>query len=215
MAKALSAALSVLVISLLLCVSPARSLSFEIHKERTKCMNEELHSGALVLGEYRVTDPKELDKPAIHKIHARLSDPDGYTLHLAEGVDKGQFGFKASTTGVYVACFWLENVDAKEAVVAVDLDWKTGVAAKDWGNIAKREHIDGVELELRKIEELVDSIHEEMLFLREKEQEMRAFNESTNTRIVVLGALSLLFCLLVAVFQSLHMKVFFERKKLL
>jgi len=27
-------------------------------------------------------------------------------------------------------------------VLQVDLDWKTGVAAKDWGNIAKKEKLD-------------------------------------------------------------------------
>lgn len=33
------------------------------------------------------------------------------------------------------------------------LDWKTGVAATDWGAIAKKEHLDALTVELRKLED--------------------------------------------------------------
>lgn len=40
-----------------------------------------------------------------------------------------------------MACFWLTNA-SPNAVINVALDWKTGVAAKDWASIAKKDKLD-------------------------------------------------------------------------
>jgi len=40
-----------------------------------------------------------------------------------------------------MACFWLTNAPPN-AAVNVALDWKTGVAAKDWASIAKKDKLD-------------------------------------------------------------------------
>lgn len=67
--------------------------------------------------------------------------------------------------------------DLKTAqVTKIQLDWKTGVAATDWDAIAKKEHLDGMATELRKLEQTVREIHEEMLYLRKREEQMRNLN---------------------------------------
>ena len=58
----------------------------------------------------------------------------------------------------------------------IKLDWKTGVAATDWGAIAKKENLDAMATELRKLEETVKEIHDEMLYLRKREEDMRNLN---------------------------------------
>jgi p24 family protein delta-1 len=58
----------------------------------------------------------------------------------------------------------------------IRLDWKTGVAATNWGEIAKKENLDAMAVELRKLEDTVKEIHDEMLFLRKREEEMRNLN---------------------------------------
>ncbi len=35
----------------------------------------------------------------------------------------------------------------------IKLDWRTGVAATDWNSIAKKEHLDALSVELRKLED--------------------------------------------------------------
>lgn len=53
----------------------------------------------------------------------------------------GTFAFTASETGDYMACFWA--ADHKPVMTfSVDFDWKTGVAAKDWSNVAKKGQIE-------------------------------------------------------------------------
>ena len=53
------------------------------------------------------------------------------------------------------------------------LDWRTGVAATDWAAIAKKEHLDALTVELRKLEDNIREVYSEMLQLQQREQEMR------------------------------------------
>lgn len=53
------------------------------------------------------------------------------------------------------------------------LEWKTGVAATDWNSIAKKEHLDALTVELRKLEDNIREVYSEMLQLQQREQEMR------------------------------------------
>lgn len=53
----------------------------------------------------------------------------------------GHFAFVAAEAGDYMACFWAP--DHKPPItLTVDLDWRTGVAAKDWSNVAKKGQVD-------------------------------------------------------------------------
>lgn len=53
------------------------------------------------------------------------------------------------------------------------LDWKTGVAATDWNAIAKKEHLDALTVELRKLEDNIREVYSDMLQLQQREQAMR------------------------------------------
>ncbi len=45
-----------------------------------------------------------------------------------------------------MACFWIPHATPGVQTLNVELDWKTGVAAKDWGEIAKKDKLDVREL---------------------------------------------------------------------
>lgn len=40
-----------------------------------------------------------------------------------------------------MACFWAAD-HKPQITLTVDFDWKTGVAAKDWSNVAKKGQVD-------------------------------------------------------------------------
>jgi hypothetical protein len=56
------------------------------------------------------------------------------------------------------------------------IDWRAGVAATDWDTIAKKEHLDQLSVEMRKVEGQIREIYAEMLQLQQREQEMRDLN---------------------------------------
>ncbi|KAL0318186.1 UNVERIFIED_CONTAM: Transmembrane emp24 domain-containing protein p24delta8 [Sesamum calycinum] len=147
-----------------------------------------------------------------------------------------------------MACFFAADHKPPTSLT-IDFDWKSGVAAKDWTNVAKKGrpgrsdhpnclpvHKMGwvkeetwkvskellglvvrmlMELELKKMFDVVQSIHDEMYYLRAREEEMQQLNRSTNNKMFWFSFLSILVCLSVAGLQLWHLKSFFEKKKLI
>lgn len=196
------------VMTVLMSACYVSSIHFDIEGSGNKCFSEDLNVKGLVLASYHVVS----ESPS--KISVKVTSPYGSSVHSQDHVSKGEFAFTATEAGDYTACFWIPDA-SKGSKVTVDLDWKTGIDAKDWDSIAKREKIDGVELELRKLEEAVNDIHGNMLYLRDREEKMRAVNEVTNSRMAWFSITSLFICLAVAGLQIWYLKSFFERKKLL
>lgn len=177
----------------------------------TKCVTEEIHNNVVVLGDYVViSDDNVHPTPTIS---AKVTSPYGNTLHSNENATHGQFAFTTNEAGLYLACFWVDHHGSGS--VSMNLDWKTGIAAKDWESVARKEKIEGVELELRKLEGAVEAIHENLLYLKNREAEMRIVNEATNSRVALYSMLSLAVCVGVSVLQIMHLKRFFQKKKLI
>ena len=89
------------------------------------------------------------------------------------------------------------------------------MAATDWDTIAKKEHLDALSVEMRKLEGQIREIYAEMLQLQQREQEMRNLNEETNTRVAWFSIFSLVVCVAAGAAQVLYLKSFFVRKKML
>ncbi|KAK9277710.1 hypothetical protein L1049_007257 [Liquidambar formosana] len=189
----------------------AQSIRFDLQSGHTKCIAEDIKSNSMTVGKYSIVNPNEGHPlPDSHKV----SSSYGNNYHYSDLVGSGQFAFTAAEAGDYMACFWAPD-HKPQATITVDFDWKTGVAAKDWSNVAKKGSIDVMEFELKKLFDTVTSIHEEMFYLREREEEMQELNRATNSKMAWLSFLSLFVCLSVAGMQLWHLKTFFERKKLL
>lgn len=65
----------------------------------------------------------------------------GNSYHSSENVQSGQFAFQAVEAGDYMTCFFA--IDHQPPLkIPIDFDWKSGVAAKDWSNVAKKGSLD-------------------------------------------------------------------------
>ncbi|PQQ11818.1 transmembrane emp24 domain-containing protein p24delta3 [Prunus yedoensis var. nudiflora] len=73
----------------------------------------------------------------------------------------------------------------------------------------------GLELELRKLEGAVEAIHENLLYLKGRESDMRDVSERTNARWHGSVCVSLAVCIIVSTLQLWHLKSFFLKKKLI
>ena len=72
----------------------------------------------------------------------QVTSPYGNNLHHRENTTHDQFAFTAHEAGNYLACFWVDGLNQKGGEVSVNLDWKTGIAAKDWESVARKEKIE-------------------------------------------------------------------------
>uniref|UniRef100_A0A0E0GNB8 GOLD domain-containing protein n=1 Tax=Oryza nivara TaxID=4536 RepID=A0A0E0GNB8_ORYNI len=120
-----------------------------------------------------------------------VTSPFGDIVHHKQKVSTGQFSFTTAEAGNYLACFSADGRN-KRLVVKLNLDWRVGIATKDWDSVAKKEKLEGVELELVKLETSVQAIHENLLLLRSKEANMRDTSEKTNARATWLSIISLI-----------------------
>jgi hypothetical protein len=97
----------------------------------------------------------------------------------------------------------------------VRVDWVTGVGARDWAAVAKRDHLHEVAALLAELEEELKGVFQEMLEMRTREEQMRNLSERVNAKVAWLSVLSLSVSCLLAVWQLAHMKAYFIKKKLL
>ncbi|KAF5748963.1 transmembrane emp24 domain-containing protein p24delta9 [Tripterygium wilfordii] len=206
---------TVVIIILGLLSITAQSLRFDLQSGQTKCISEDIKSNAMTVGKYSVVNPSEgHSMPETHRLTTRVTSPYGNNHHYGNHVETGNFAFTAAEAGDYTVCFWAPD-HKPPATVTIDFEWRSGLHAKDWSNVARKGQIEVMELELKKLYDTVISIHDEMFYLREREVEMQELNRSTNTKMAGLSFLSLMVCLSVAGLQLWHLKTFFERKKLL
>ncbi|PON81651.1 TMP21-related [Trema orientale] len=178
----------------------------------TKCVSEEIQNNVVVLGDYVVVSEDQAHSPTIS---VKVTSPYGNNLHHAENSTHGQFAFTTHEAGNYLACFWVDGTSHGGGDVSVNLDWKTGIAAKDWESVARKEKIEGIELELRKLEGAVEAIHENLLYLKSREAEMRNVSEKTNARVAWFSMMSVAVCIAVSALQLWHLKRYFQKKKLI
>lgn len=195
-------------------VPVAEAVWLTIPSSGTKCVSEEIQSNVVVLADYYIVDDEHAH---LHTatISSRVTSPYGNNLHHNENVTHGQFAFTTSEAGNYLACFWIGGEHQEGAGLTIGLDWKIGIAAKDWESVAKKEKIQGVELELLKLEGAVQAIRDNLIYLKNREAEMREVSEKTNARVAWFSMMSLGICIVVSVLQLLHLKRFFQRKKLI
>ncbi|XP_057973407.1 transmembrane emp24 domain-containing protein p24delta3-like [Malania oleifera] len=200
----------------------AEAIWLSLPTSGTKCVSEEIQNNVVVLADYVVVNDAH-DDGAHHDeasqrpptISARVTSPYGNSLHHIENVTHGQFAFTTTEAGNYIACFWLDGNHQGGAGVSINLEWRTGIAAKDWESVARKEKIEGVELELRKLEGVVEAIRQGLVYLKDREAEMREVSETTNSRVAWFSIMSLGVCIMVSAWQLWHLRHFFQKKKLI
>ncbi|KAK4365871.1 hypothetical protein RND71_013751 [Anisodus tanguticus] len=188
----------------------------EVSTSWPKCIHEEIRNNVLVFANYFVIrDDDHIQANVPPTVSVEVTSPFGNNLHHEENVTHGQFAFTTTEPGKYLACFLMNNNVPGSKSVTVGILWKTGIDAKDWDSIAKKEKIEGVELELMKLEGLVQTIRENLVYLKKREEEMRAVSERTNAAVARFSIMSLSICILAAAMQIWYLKCFFRKKKLI
>ncbi|KAJ3699642.1 hypothetical protein LUZ61_003347 [Rhynchospora tenuis] len=192
-------------------LTPIDAIIVDVPSGKVKCLTEDLHKGTLSSAQYRVVNAS-----ASHlTISTRVSGPNGEELHHLESVESGQFSLEVGTTGRHTACFWSPQFELT-ASVSVDVEWDLVTRARNPHDATiKGNLLEAMRLELKKLENAVKVIHDEMIYLREREADAQRLNKETVSKMSSLSLLSLAICLGVASLQIWHLKAFFESKKIL
>lgn len=97
----------------------------------------------------------------------------------------------------------------------IELDIDIGADAKDWSGIQAGEKLKPVETDLRRMEETVQEIVDELEYLKVREQKLRDTNESTNERVkwFAFGTMGMLVGL--GAWQIVYLRAYFRSKHLI
>jgi len=93
---------------------------------------------------------------------------------------------------------------------AIELDVDIGADARDWSSIQAQEKLKPIETDLRRIEEIVAEVVNDMEYLRAREHKLRDTNESTNERVkwFAFGTMGMLIGL--GVWQVIYLRAYFR-----
>jgi len=230
-----------LVLGVLARVPVTGALQFFLKSGQKKCFSEDVTAGTRVLGEYLVTaGPGKLDVELVvtgpdGKVIFQKDNIDQgkFTFESPAGPQRGQhphgnvgeadkehqefdenYGDVWPTYN-YQFCLSGKNGDGPETKRKITLHVSTGAAAKDYSTVAKVEHLDNLEIALRRMEDEVKSILEELEHMRAREEAMRSINESVSRRVLWYSIISCLVMIGAGIWQARYLNAFFRAKKLI
>lgn len=193
--------------------SLTHAFQFDLPARDFKCFREELIDNFDVYGEYDVGPGHS------QKIDFRVIDNKGDLLVDRRNVKSGDFSFKTKEGGEHSFCFFnrLSSGTSYHQGLSrrISFDVLTGTETFDYEQLARKEHLKPVEVNLRMMEDIVKSVHSEYVYFRQRETGMRGLTDSTNSRITYIGLFSLFLMISFAVGQVYYLKNFFVKKKLI
>jgi hypothetical protein len=195
---------------IVLSLVSVNSLMFHLPPNQKKCLKEEIHKDVLVTGEYSVSEAPG------QKTNLQVTDSKGESFYQKEDVGKGKFAFTTHEYDMFEICFESHTTGGGSvAAREVSLVVKRGVEAKDYAGLAKAEKLKPLEVELKRLEDLSESIVNDFAYMRAREEEMRDTNESTHSRVLYFSVFSMCCLLGLATWQVLYLRRYFKAKKLI
>ncbi|KAG7170878.1 transmembrane emp24 domain-containing protein bai-like isoform X3 [Homarus americanus] len=191
-------------------VAAADGVMFHLQPNTQKCLREEIHKDVLVSGEY------EIQESPGQKVDIQVTDSKGHHLYVKEEAENGKFIFNTEDNDVYEVCF-ISRVPPTQRGIQQEITIKTkhGVEAKTYEALGEAAKLKPLEIELKRLEDLSESIVQDFSYMRQREEEMRDTNESTNSRVLYLSLFSLCCLIGLATWQVLYLRKFFKAKKLI
>lgn len=191
-------------------LASCHGLMFHLEPNNRKCLKEEIHKGVLVTGEYDISaQPDQV-------VDLMVIDTKGQHFVNRENTDKGKFAFTTDDYDVFEICF-LSRVpqNLRGQRHEVSLTTKHGVEAKTYDGLGDAAKLKPLEVELKRLEDLSESIVQDFAHMRQREEEMRDTNESTNSRVLYFSIFSMCCLLALATWQVLYLRKYFKSKKLI
>ncbi|KAI6199762.1 hypothetical protein M3Y96_00661200 [Aphelenchoides besseyi] len=177
-----------LVLLIFFYIALVEALRFHVPSNEKKCLKEEIHRNIVLTGEY------EFSEAIGNTASVHVTDTRGHTLYKRENFPdtKGKFAFTADEYDIFEICISVHSPSNQQKINReVSLVLKHGVEAKNYEDLAKAEKLKPLEVELRRLEDLSDSIVQDFAYMRQREEEMRTTNESTNNRVLYLSIFSM------------------------
>ncbi|ODV85118.1 hypothetical protein CANARDRAFT_7771 [[Candida] arabinofermentans NRRL YB-2248] len=206
-------------ITLLVSLQLASCLRLEVpasgHNPPPKCVREFVSDGQLVV--VRVETNGYVGDGQI--LTLRIIDSDGNEYRKKRDV-AGSFkvAFTAYASSSFDVCFENHLVNGyRDGQLSreIELEIEAGAAARDWNAIQATEKLKPVEVQFRKIEEMIEEVSGELDYLVRREERLRDTNESTNRRVRNFSFVISLVLIGLGLWQVYYLRNYFRSKHIL
>mmetsp|Transcript_26413 Transcript_26413/g.73804 ORF Transcript_26413/g.73804 Transcript_26413/m.73804 type:complete len:214 (+) Transcript_26413:35-676(+) len=149
------------------------------------------------------------DGESAFKIH--VTDSDGNTLWQTNDGRDASFGFRTEKMGVVSLCF----TETSGSTPLINFEVFSGAQSIDYEDIAKKEHLEPLQLLLREVTDTLRDVNSQYkhLIRRGDRHEMTA--DSTHNLLGWTGFITIGIVILLGLFQILYLRMFFKKKNVL
>jgi len=191
----------------------ACGISFYLRNDgNTKCFVDSFPTDSIVTGNIEITPPIQG-----RALWTRISEGERTVYENSNMYEKATFGFTAVEHGDYSFCFKdVGNDGAPTRLVTIKfLSESEALKKQKYEDIAKREQLKPIEVQLRIAEDLANTLHKEFSEMKEHEKEHRDTSESINTRVQNYSMLSLIIVAALGIWQVIYLRRYFKAKKII
>lgn len=210
--------LTILLFSIMSCCGGSE-IQLTIAAAGTRCFGEELAvHDLLVVKASSIQDPSMLFsliiKAALTEAagNSAAASGTGTVVYKEERKSQVSHAFTSTTSGPHWVC--VTNVDSYRDL-AIMLSLKSGVAAKDYSQIAKKDHLEPTQVTIRRIEDLLHEYRSNLFYQRRREERMHQTLDATADRAFLLALFNSVIIVGVGIFQVFFFRRFFKSKKII
>eukprot|EP00439_Symbiodinium_sp_Y106_P051533 s2897_g6.t2 len=182
---------------LLLGCTEAIKVTVTLPAKEKKCFGEQAARMELLFVELSVADGSKVGVTVLSPHATIFSEHDRQQVKTA---------FTTQEAGPHWVCIQNDAPSAAEVLLTVLL----GPEAKDYSQVAKKEHLEESQIALRRVEESLRNYHSNVLYIRAREERMRQTNDSTASRVIFFCLFNVFLMIGVGGWQMLYFKRFFR-----
>uniref|UniRef100_A0A0G4GDD4 GOLD domain-containing protein n=1 Tax=Chromera velia CCMP2878 TaxID=1169474 RepID=A0A0G4GDD4_9ALVE len=198
---------------LVLCLfSHVKGAYFFVSEGSEKCFIENIPANQVMTVAY--DNPENPGVPCTI-IFRDTKGRQAFGKEVTNMVPKGKVAYMAKEAGEHKVCI---NCASSKWFSTSLLKWTFSIELGDSDinpeEVAKKEHISTVEVQLKRLIERLDSISAENEYERLQEEKFRDTSETINARVMWFSTLQLLLIASCTLFQIFHLTRYFQQQKL-
>lgn len=196
------------------------SLYFDLGETEKKCFIEDVPEDTMIVGKYKVEMFDRIQNRFVPTLpgfgmHVKVQDPNSKVVLSRTYAAEGRFAFTSQMAGEHEICLF-SNSSAwfGGSQLRIHLDLRVGEGGNDYQEIATKDKLNELQLRVRQLLDQVQQITKEQNYQRSREERFRQTSESTSQRVLWWALAQAIVLVVVGLGQMLHLKSFFEAKKL-
>eukprot|EP01086_Lenisia_limosa_P017757 TRINITY_DN9182_c0_g1_i1.p1 TRINITY_DN9182_c0_g1~~TRINITY_DN9182_c0_g1_i1.p1 ORF type:complete len:198 (+),score=44.16 TRINITY_DN9182_c0_g1_i1:85-678(+) len=194
--------MKILFFLLAICAFSVHSFSIILDAHREQCFYEDIREDTSVTLVFQVTAGGLLD------IDATIHSPSGDLLFNGNREKASRYSFKTGNTGTYKFCF----SNRISTFAAKTVSWTLDIGGVDAKAVATPETVSDLELNVRRISDVLANVESQQRYLRGRERTHRNTAEDTNSRIMWWSIVELMLYVVLCGSQIFAIRIFFDSK---